>query len=107
MPYYYSNKALSSQTYLEKVVHEILHINGILVGRQCRFSGQHYGVSYLSARHKFCAPNKPSMPFGSLGSECETTSSLKIGTTAEKGRVFKKTRTALPAKSVLELPFLT
>lgn len=91
MPYYYSNKALSSQTYLEKVVNEILHINGTLVCSECRFSGHRYSHSYFSAQHKLCAPNKTSMPFGSLGSEL--LSSLKIGTTAEKGRVFKETRT--------------
>lgn len=91
MPYYYSNKALSSQTYLEKVVNEILHINGTLVCSECRFSGHRYSHSYFSAQHKLCAPNKTSMPFGSLGSKL--LSSLKIGTTAEKGRVFKETRT--------------
>lgn len=91
MPYYYSNKALSPQTYLEKVVNEILHINGTLVCSECRFSGHRYSHSYFSAQHKLCAPNKTSMPFGSLGSKL--LSSLKIGTTAEKGRVFKETRT--------------
>lgn len=86
-------KALSSQTYLEKIVNEILHINGTLICRECRFSGHHYSLSYFSAKHKLCAPNKASMPSGSLGSKCRLLSSLKIGTTAEKGRVLEETGT--------------